>query len=204
MVSGYGLDDRAIEFLSPAETKDFSSSLCIQTGSGAHPASCTLGTRGPFSGAKARPGRDADHSPHLMPRSSMSRSYTSFPPSAFMACSGRVLASWLSVFKKLIHASWTIYLREIRFLSKFGHYKNTWSNCWLISAMFGTAWQAKFLLHSVQINLKWLIKQSDFNEKWNGRNIFRKTPPVSDYFKTSLFVLELFHAHGQAHSQRDG
>jgi hypothetical protein len=43
--------------------KDFSSSLCVQTGSGAHPASCTMGTGGPFLGAKARPGRDADHSP---------------------------------------------------------------------------------------------------------------------------------------------
>jgi hypothetical protein len=43
--------------------KDFSSSLCIQTGSGAHPASCTMGTGGPISGAKVRPGRDADHSP---------------------------------------------------------------------------------------------------------------------------------------------
>jgi hypothetical protein len=43
--------------------KDFSSSLCVQTGSGAHPASCTMGTGAPFLGGKARPGRDADHSP---------------------------------------------------------------------------------------------------------------------------------------------
>jgi hypothetical protein len=63
IVSGYGLDDRAIEVLSPAGAKDFSSSLCVQTGSGAHPVSCTMGTRGPFPGAKARPGRDTDHSP---------------------------------------------------------------------------------------------------------------------------------------------
>jgi hypothetical protein len=35
-----------------------------------------------------RPGRDADHSPHLVPRSRMSRSYTSSPPSVSMACSG--------------------------------------------------------------------------------------------------------------------
>jgi hypothetical protein len=28
-----------------------------------HPASCTMGTGGPFPGGKARPGRDADHSP---------------------------------------------------------------------------------------------------------------------------------------------
>jgi hypothetical protein len=48
VVSDYRLDDRAI---------------CVQTGSGAHPASCTMGTGGPFPGGKARPGRDADHSP---------------------------------------------------------------------------------------------------------------------------------------------
>jgi hypothetical protein len=29
----------------------FSSSLCVQTGSGAHPGSCTMGTGGPFPGA---------------------------------------------------------------------------------------------------------------------------------------------------------
>jgi len=57
------MDDRAIEVRSPAEARDFSCSLCVQTGSGAHPASCTMGTGGPFPGAKARSGRDADHSP---------------------------------------------------------------------------------------------------------------------------------------------
>jgi hypothetical protein len=62
-VSDYGLDDRAIEIRSPAEAKDFSSNLCVQTGSGVHPASCTLGTGGPFPGGKARPGRDGDRSP---------------------------------------------------------------------------------------------------------------------------------------------
>jgi hypothetical protein len=61
-VSDYGLDDRAIGVRSPAGIKDFSSSLCVQTGSGAHPDSCTMGTGGPFPGGKARPGRDADHS----------------------------------------------------------------------------------------------------------------------------------------------
>jgi hypothetical protein len=43
--------------------RDFSCNLCVQTGSGAHPASSTMGTGGPFPGGKARPGRDADHSP---------------------------------------------------------------------------------------------------------------------------------------------
>jgi hypothetical protein len=62
-VSCYGVDDRAIEVRSPAEANDFSSILCVQTSSGAHPASCTMGTGDPFPGAKARPGLDADHSP---------------------------------------------------------------------------------------------------------------------------------------------
>jgi hypothetical protein len=63
IVSGYGLDDRANGVRSPAGAKNLSYSLCVQTGSGAHPASCIMGTGGPFLGAKARPGRDADHSP---------------------------------------------------------------------------------------------------------------------------------------------
>jgi hypothetical protein len=62
-VSDYGLDDRAIGVRSPAGAKGFFSILCVQTGSGEHPASCTMGTGSPFSGAKARLGRDADHSP---------------------------------------------------------------------------------------------------------------------------------------------
>jgi hypothetical protein len=62
-VSDYGLDDQAIGVRSPAGAKDFSSNLCVQTDSGAHPASCTVGTGGPFPGGKARPGRDADQSP---------------------------------------------------------------------------------------------------------------------------------------------
>jgi hypothetical protein len=63
VVSRYGLDDRAIEVRSPAESKEFSSILCDQTGSGAHPTSCPMGTRGPFPGGKAPAGLDADHSP---------------------------------------------------------------------------------------------------------------------------------------------
>jgi hypothetical protein len=58
----------------------FPLTFCVQNGSGAHPASCTMGTGDPFPGAKERPGRDADHSPHLVPRSRMSRSYISSPP----------------------------------------------------------------------------------------------------------------------------
>jgi hypothetical protein len=43
--------------------EDFSSSPCVQTGSGAHTDSYPMGTEGPFPGGKARPGCDADHSP---------------------------------------------------------------------------------------------------------------------------------------------
>jgi hypothetical protein len=62
-VSDYGLDDRAIEVRSPTRAEDFYSSPRVQTDSGAHPASYPMGTGGPFPGGKARPGRDADHSP---------------------------------------------------------------------------------------------------------------------------------------------
>jgi hypothetical protein len=62
IVSDYGLD-RAIKVRSPAEAKDFSSNLCVQTCSEAHPASYIMGTGSPFSGGKERSGRDAQHSP---------------------------------------------------------------------------------------------------------------------------------------------
>jgi hypothetical protein len=72
----------------PAGAKDFPSNLCVQTGSEAHPASCTMGTGDPFPGTKS--GRDVTLTthPHLVPRSRMSRGYTSSPPSASRACSG--------------------------------------------------------------------------------------------------------------------
>jgi hypothetical protein len=54
--------DRRPGFDPRQRRKDFSSSLCVQTGSGAHPASCTMDTGGYFLGVK--PGRsDADRSP---------------------------------------------------------------------------------------------------------------------------------------------
>jgi hypothetical protein len=58
IVFGYELDDRGSI---PGSDKGFFLSLCVQTGSVAHPASCPVGTGGPFRGGKVRPGRDADH-----------------------------------------------------------------------------------------------------------------------------------------------
>jgi hypothetical protein len=52
IVSDYGLDDRTIEVRCPVEANNFSYNLCVQTGSGAHPASCTIGTGGHFPGVK--------------------------------------------------------------------------------------------------------------------------------------------------------
>jgi hypothetical protein len=77
IVYGYGLDDRAIQVRSPAEAKEFSCSLCVQAGSGAHPASCPMGTRGHSPGVKRGRGVTLTIHPQLVLRSWMSRSYTS-------------------------------------------------------------------------------------------------------------------------------
>jgi hypothetical protein len=59
-VSDYGLDDRGSI---PGRGKGFFLQPVCPDRLGAHPASSTMGTGGPFPGGKARPGRDADHSP---------------------------------------------------------------------------------------------------------------------------------------------
>jgi hypothetical protein len=61
IVSDYTLDDRMSVVRFSKEAKDFSSSICVQTNFEAHPASCTMGTGGPFPEGKVRPGRDANH-----------------------------------------------------------------------------------------------------------------------------------------------
>jgi hypothetical protein len=66
--------------LVPQESRNRPTRVRVQTVCGAHPASCPMGTGCPYPGGKARQGRDADHSPHLVPRSRMSRSYTSSLP----------------------------------------------------------------------------------------------------------------------------
>jgi len=55
IATGYGLDGPGIE-------SRWGFSVPVQTGPGAHPASCTMGT-GSFLGGRERPGRDADPSP---------------------------------------------------------------------------------------------------------------------------------------------
>jgi hypothetical protein len=50
---GYGLDDRGSGVRFPAEAGNFSLHHRVQNGSGAHPASYPMGTRGSFPGDKA-------------------------------------------------------------------------------------------------------------------------------------------------------
>jgi hypothetical protein len=60
IVTDYGLDDWG---LIPDRGRGFSSSLCVQTGSGAHPASCPMGNGASFPRGKEQLGHDVDHSP---------------------------------------------------------------------------------------------------------------------------------------------
>jgi hypothetical protein len=101
-VSNYGLDDGAIWVRSPAGANDFSSNLCVQTGSGAHPASYPMGTGVLSPGVKRDRSVTLTTHPLLVPRSWMSRSYTSSPPSASMACSGTALLLLLLLLLLLI------------------------------------------------------------------------------------------------------
>jgi hypothetical protein len=57
----------------------------------AHPACYLMAAGGPIPSGKARSGRDADHSSHLVSRSRMSRSYTSSPPWSLHGDSGTAL-----------------------------------------------------------------------------------------------------------------
>jgi hypothetical protein len=59
---GYGLDDRGSRVRFPAGAGNFSLHHRVQDGSGAHPVSYSMRSRGSLLGVK-QPGREADHSP---------------------------------------------------------------------------------------------------------------------------------------------
>jgi hypothetical protein len=81
--------DRTIGDRSPAEEKDLSSSICVQTSSGPHPASYPVGT-GVFS-PRVKRGRSVTLTTHPdLVKISMSKSYTSLPTGACMAAAGHL------------------------------------------------------------------------------------------------------------------
>jgi hypothetical protein len=77
--------DWKTEVWSPAEAKDFSSSLCIQSRSEIHPASSPMGTGVLFLGVKLGRVVTLTTHFHLLPQSKMSRRYTPLPLRACMA-----------------------------------------------------------------------------------------------------------------------
>jgi hypothetical protein len=76
---GYGLDDQGSRVRIPAGPGNFSLHHRVQNGSGAHPASYRMGTRGFFLGVK-RPARETDHSPPSSAEVKNAWSCTSTPP----------------------------------------------------------------------------------------------------------------------------
>jgi hypothetical protein len=82
--------DRAIEVRSPVEVTDFSSSLCAQTSSEAHPASYPVGTGVLPPEGKARALRNVYPLRQFVPRLRKSRSYSSSTIVPYMAVAGQL------------------------------------------------------------------------------------------------------------------
>jgi hypothetical protein len=122
IVSDYGLDDRAIGVRSPAGIKELFSSLCVQTGSGAHPASCTRSTWGSFPGGKAQPGHDANHWPPSSAEVVNESELFPLPPSATMACTRTTL----------LYFYFTVY--TVTRYERYAHFRCSLSFCNVTSA----------------------------------------------------------------------
>jgi hypothetical protein len=93
IVTGYGLEDRAIEVRFSAEAKLFFPLTSVSRpalGPTQPPVQWVPGVNSP--GLKRGRGVTLTTHPHLVPRTRMSRSYTSSPPLASVACSGTTLA----------------------------------------------------------------------------------------------------------------
>jgi hypothetical protein len=83
IATGYGLDDQGVGVGVPVGSRIFTS-LIVQTGSGVHPTSYTMGTGGLSLGVK-RPGCEANHSLPTSVEVKIMWIYTSTPPYVFMA-----------------------------------------------------------------------------------------------------------------------
>jgi hypothetical protein len=92
----------------PKEAENFSSSLCIQTDSGAHPAFCMMGMRGPFLRDKVQLGCDFDHPPP-----SNAKVNTSSPPQVPAWCSGTTLPfTPMLDLSKIEHIWWKVWMQK--------------------------------------------------------------------------------------------
>jgi len=80
---GYGLDDRSA-FTGRGDDSNFSLRHCVQTDSGAHPASHQIDTGGSSQGVK-RPGHEADLSHPSGTEVKNTWNYTFTPPYVFVA-----------------------------------------------------------------------------------------------------------------------
>jgi hypothetical protein len=120
-VSGYGLDDQVTQVRSPAETKDLSSNLWLQTGSGVHPASCTMGTSEPFPGTKARPGRWA---------------------LVYVSVLQLSLCLWAWVRNVILNTSCIFMSKKQSLIDQ-----NVWSDCVIEITHIGTVWCHTLLLY---------------------------------------------------------
>jgi hypothetical protein len=89
IVTGYRLDDRGSML---GRGKGFSCSLCVQISTKTTQPPVQWVPGGFFLAGKAQPGRQADHSSHLVSRSRMSRSYTSSYPWCLHGGSGKDFA----------------------------------------------------------------------------------------------------------------
>jgi hypothetical protein len=83
MLNGNNLDQDRVRF--PVGAGKFSLHYRVQNGSGAHPASYPMGTRGSFPGGKAAGGVKLTTHLHLVPRSKNEWSYTFTAQYTFMA-----------------------------------------------------------------------------------------------------------------------
>jgi hypothetical protein len=104
----------------PVEVTDFFSSLCVQTGSEASPASYPMGTCGPFPGVKRGWGVTLTVHPRLVLRSRMSRCISS-PPWRLRGGSGTTLA----LSYRQIHCP-SVYVTISIFYCKWEHETEFW------------------------------------------------------------------------------
>jgi hypothetical protein len=98
---GYGLDDRGSRVRFPVGAGNFFLHHRVQNSSGAHPASCPIGTRGSYPGVK-RPDNEADH----------------WPPSR------TEVKEWVKLYIRYVFIAWSLVKRR----DNFTFYLYLWSS----------------------------------------------------------------------------